>query len=162
MILTNLKNVDWWCLWSRGYNLLECGWWWCLSNRLADGWWHPVISWDALALFNRTEERSDGWKGGAYVAEVLKRAVVVESRLVVLGEVREVGELGEWAGAAHNPCAITWCDHPDNLVITCTADPTISSCFRTLIPHVCSTIWYDKVRVSCIFTLQFLYNLPII
>ena len=29
------------------------------------------------------------------MAEVLKRAVVVESRLVVLGEVREVGELGE-------------------------------------------------------------------
>ena len=30
-------------------------------------------------MFNRAEERKDGWKGGAYVAEVLKRAVVVES-----------------------------------------------------------------------------------
>ena len=38
-----------------------------------------MIPRDTLALFNTTEEGKDGWKGGAYVAEVLKRAVVVES-----------------------------------------------------------------------------------
>ena len=32
-------------------------------------------------LFNKTEERKDGWKGSAYVVEVHKRAVAVESRL---------------------------------------------------------------------------------
>ena len=32
-------------------------------------------------MFNKTEEKKDGWKGGAYVAEVLKRVAVVESRL---------------------------------------------------------------------------------
>ena len=30
----------------------------------------------------RTEERKDGWKGGACVTDVLKRTVVVESKLV--------------------------------------------------------------------------------
>ena len=69
---------------DEAHNLLECGWWWCLSKRVADEWWHPVISWDTLALFNRAEERKDGWKGGAYVTEVLKRAVVVESEQVGL------------------------------------------------------------------------------
>ena len=32
-------------------------------------------------MFNKTEERKDGWKGSAYVVEVHKRAVAVESRL---------------------------------------------------------------------------------
>ena len=41
-----------------------------------------MIPRDTLALFNTTEEGKDCWKGGAYVAEVLKRAVVVERRLV--------------------------------------------------------------------------------
>ena len=40
-------------------------------------------------MFNRTEETKDGCKGGAYVAEVLKRAVVVERRLAELGELGE-------------------------------------------------------------------------
>ena len=43
-----------------------------------------MIPRDTLALFNTTEEGKDGWKGGAYVAEVLKRAVVVESEQVGL------------------------------------------------------------------------------
>ena len=47
-----------------------------------------MISSDTLALFTRTEERKDGWKGGANVAEVFKRAVVVE----MLGELGELGE----------------------------------------------------------------------
>ena len=40
------------------------------------------------------EKRKDGWKGGAYVAEVLKRAVVVEKRLV--GRVGRVGRVSRW------------------------------------------------------------------
>ena len=136
---------------SKAHNLLRCGWWWCLVKRLAGGWWHLVMSWETLALFDRTAERRDGWKGGVMWPKCSRERWLWRQ-----------GRFGEWAGGAHNPCGITWCDHADKLVVTCTADPTIRSCFRILIPHVSSTLWYDKLRISCIFILQLLYKLPII
>ena len=52
------------------------------------------MSSDTLALFNRTQERKVDKKDGAYVAEVLNRAVVVERRLV--GRVGRVGRVSRW------------------------------------------------------------------
>ena len=61
------------------------------------------------------------------------------------------GRLGEWAGGAHNPCAITWwspryvehnlyCWPRDTIMFPYPSTP----CFQYPILH-------DKLRVSCIF-----------
>ena len=83
------------------------------------------------------------------MAEVLKRAVVVERALVVrVGRERWESEQVRLTTLVQSPDVI---DHPEKLVITCTGDPKMRSCYRTLVPHVSSTLYMTRYPTSTLY-----------
>ena len=111
MILTNLKNVDWWCPWSRGYNQL--------ITRLITCW--NVADKDVSRRDSQMDDDTQWYR------EIHLRCSIEQKKKEMVGKValmwpkcsRErwwwrFGWLGEWAGGAHNPCAIS----PDVITLT--------------------------------------------
>ena len=47
-----------------------------------------IVRYTCVVQYYVEQKKKDGWKGGAYVAEVLKRAVLVERR--------SVGRVSRW------------------------------------------------------------------